>query len=196
MTQKIDIECGGSGNNSGQTAHTPTHHFTLSTVINVSVNGQTQKSLDILPSPSQQQCSTKSNDQQDLHNHSSLPTTNLSSIPLIPYSELNLSLYLKDIDFTTFDMLSLPSCPNPQDYLTVDGLLTFLMSDKNLSNEFNRYHQLRQTSQQYPMQQMYNYPRTQPYRHPYQVNKTNLFFENSNNLFFFFDIAISNVSII
>ena len=44
----------------GQTAHTPTHHFTLSTVINVSVNGQTQKSLDILPSP------LKSNDQQDV----------------------------------------------------------------------------------------------------------------------------------
>lgn len=102
--------------------------------------------------------------------YSSLSTTNLSSIPLIPYSELNLPLYLKDIDLTTFDMFILPSCPNPQDYLTVDGLLTFLMSDKNLSNEFNKYYPLRQTSQPYPMQQMYNYPRTQPYRYPYQVN--------------------------
>ncbi|CAF5158761.1 unnamed protein product, partial [Rotaria sp. Silwood1] len=33
LTQKIDIECGGGGGNgSGQKAHTPTHHFTLSTV--------------------------------------------------------------------------------------------------------------------------------------------------------------------
>ncbi|CAF0821848.1 unnamed protein product [Adineta steineri] len=166
LTQKIDIECGSSGNTgTGQTVHThPTHHFTLSTVINVSVNGQTQKSLDILPSSSQQQqpqYPIKTTDQQDLHIHSSL----------IPYSELNLSLYLKDIDLTTFDMFILPSCPNPQDYLTVDGLLTFLMSDKNLSNEFNKYNQLRQTSQQYPIQQMYNYPRIQQqqqqYRHPY-----------------------------
>ncbi len=116
-------------------------------MINVSVNGQTQKSLDILPSSSQQQYPLKSNDQADLHIHS-----------LIPYSELNLPLYLKDIDLTTFDTFILPSCPNPQDYLTVDGLLTFLMSDKNLSK-------------QYPMQQMYNHPRIQHYRYPYQVNK-------------------------
>jgi len=116
-------------------------------VINVSVNGQTQKSLDILPSPSQQQYPLKSYDQPDSYVH--------SSSSLIPYSELNLSLYLKDIDLTTLDTFILPSCPNPQDYLTVDGLLTFLMSDKNLSK-------------QYPMQQMYNYPRTQHYRYPYQ----------------------------
>jgi hypothetical protein len=111
-------------------------------VINVSVNGQTQKSLDILPSPSQQQ--------SDFHVH--------SSSSLIPYSELNFSLYLKDLDLTTLDTFILPLCPNPQDYLTADGLLTFLMSDKNLS-------------QQYPLQQMYLHPRTQHHQYPYQVKK-------------------------
>lgn len=50
---------------------------------------------------------------------------------LIPYSDFNLSLYLKDLDLNTLDHFPLPSCPNPQDYLTVDGLLTFLMSDKH-----------------------------------------------------------------
>jgi hypothetical protein len=163
LTQKIDIECGSNNANSScQTAHTPTHHFTLSTVINVSVNGQTQKSLDILPSP------LKSNDQQDLHIHPSI--TNLS--PLISYSELN--LYLKDIDLTTFDTFILPSCPNPQDYLTVDGLLNFLMSDK-------RY-QLRHTT--YPIQPMYNYPQTQYYRYPYPVNKNSFSQKISRKIFF------------
>ncbi len=56
----------------------------------------------------------------------------------------------------------LPSCPNPQDYLTVDGLLTFLTSDKYVS-------------QQSPIPQISNYSRTQQYRYPYQVNQ---FFEN------------------
>ena len=127
-------------------------------MINVSVNSQTQKSLDILPSPSQQN-PIKSNNQQDSYIHSS------STIPLISYPELN--SYLKDIDLTTFDTLILPSCPNPQDYLTVDGLLTFLISDKTLSNEFNKRYQLKQ----YPNQQTYNYPQTQHYRYPYPVNK-------------------------
>ncbi|CAF3380529.1 unnamed protein product [Rotaria socialis] len=207
LTQKIDIECGGGGSNgSGQKAHTPTHHFTLSTVINVSVNGQTsqqQKPLDILPSPSssslsQQQCPLPSNDQQEFLVHpcsssspsilstsspstaspsttinstnlnnnnttinnnnnnnnssnnsnnpisnlitSTSPSTNLlsqspsilpspsSAISFIPFSELNFLSYIKDLDLTTFDSFALPTCPNPQDYLTFDGLITFLNS--------------------------------------------------------------------
>ena len=84
---------------------------------------------------------------------------------MISYSELN--LYLKDIDLTTFDTFILPSCPNPQDYLTVDGLLTFLMSDK-----FNKRYQLKPI---YPIQQMYTNPQTQYYRAPHQVK--NKFFQ-------------------
>jgi hypothetical protein len=163
-------------------------------VINVSVNGQTpqsQKSLDILPSPSQQQqCPITSNDQQDPFVHPSSPsvvsivsptTTNLSSS--IPYSDVNQSVYLKDIDLRTLDTFVLPACPNSEDYLTIDGLLTFLMSDKSLSNqksiEFNKRYQqqltLRQTSSQqyhdtYRMQQNYNYPPTQHYRYPSMVS--------------------------
>ncbi|CAF3954927.1 unnamed protein product [Rotaria sp. Silwood2] len=215
LTQKIDIECGGGGGNgSGQKAHTPTHHFTLSTVINVSVNGQTsqqQKPLDILSSPSssslsQQQCPLTSNDQQDFLVHpssssspsvlstsspstaspsttinstnlnnnnntntisnlitSTSPSTNIlsqsptilpsssstssssSSISLIPFSELNFSSYIKDLDLTTLDSFILPICPNPQDYLTIDGLITFLntlntaflVSDNNNNNNLS-----------------------------------------------------------
>ena len=203
LTQKIDIECGSSTNGSGQIAHTPTHHFTLSTVINVSVNGQTpqqqqqqqqQKSLDILSplssSLSQQQCPPTSSDQQDFLVHptssspsvlstsspstaspstiainstnnnnnnnnsisnlisSTSPSTNLlsqspsllssssslssTSAPLIPFSELNFSSYIKDLDLLTFDTFILPSCPNPQDYLTIDGLLAFLNTTSTL----------------------------------------------------------------
>jgi hypothetical protein len=135
LTQKIDIEC----DDRNQTTHPPTHHFTLSTVINVSVNGQTQKS--------QQQYPIKS--------HEYLQST------LIPYSELNLSLYLKDIDLTTLDTFILPSCPNPQDYLTVDGLLTFLMSDKQLIQS-QMHNQYRYPYQQYPMSQYYDYPQQNP----------------------------------
>ncbi|CAF2092094.1 unnamed protein product [Rotaria magnacalcarata] len=234
LTQKIDIECGGGGSNgSGQKAHTPTHHFTLSTVINVSVNGQTsqqQKPLDILPSPSssslsQQQCPLPSNDQQEFLVHpcsssspsvlstsspstaspsttinstnlnnssttinnnnnnnssnssnnpisnlitSTSPSTNLlsqspsilpsssSSISFIPFSELNFLSYIKDLDLTTFDSFALPTCPNSQDYLTFDGLITFLnslntaclVSDNNNNNlsiqktiEYNKRYQ-------------------------------------------------------
>jgi hypothetical protein len=77
---------------------------------------------------------------------------------------VNLSLYLKDIDLSTLDTFILPSCPNPQDYLTVDGLLTFLMSDKHLSQT-----------------QMYNHSRNQQYRYPYQVKS--FFLSNSNHYF-------------
>ncbi|UJR13331.1 hypothetical protein I4U23_000349 [Adineta vaga] len=152
LTQKIDIECASNNNTSGQTIHPPTHHFTLSTVINVSVNGQSQK----LPSSSHQQNPMKSSD-------------------LIPYSDSNFSLYLKDIDLSTLDRFILPTCPNPQDYLTVDGLLTFLMSDKHTSNQLK-----------YPMQQIYNYPQTPSYHQqhsypPYQMSQMyNSPQENSN----------------
>ena len=228
MTQKIDIECGGvgtsgSGNSNGQKAHTPTHHFTLSTVINVSVNGQTsqqqsqqQKPLDILSSPSsssvsQQQCSSITNDQHDIlvhpssssspsvlstsspstmspsisttinsTNHSNTnpvsnlisstspsanllsqssyvsPSSSSFSLSLMSFSDFNLSLYIKDLDLTTFDGLILPTCPSPQDYSTVDGLITFLntlntsfpVSDNNNNNlsiqksiEYNKRYQ-------------------------------------------------------
>ncbi|CAF1090202.1 unnamed protein product [Adineta ricciae] len=154
LTQKIDIECANNNNLSGPTNHPPTHHFTLSTVINVSVNGQPQK---VSPSSSQQ----------------SYPLKSADLSPLIPYSDVNLSLYLKDIDLSTLDMFILPTCPNPQDYLTVDGLLTFLMSDKTLSNQFKS-----------PMQQLSNYPRTQSYQHQHsfpQYQTYNSLYENSNS---------------
>ena len=118
-------------------------------MINVSVNGQTQKPHDIRSSPSEQQYPFKS--------HGYLQ----SSSTLIPYSDLNLSLYLKDIDLTTLDAFILPSCPNPQDYLTVDGLLTFLMSDRHL-----------------PVQQIYHHSQSQPSRYLYQVNQLSTKFKS------------------
>ena len=102
-----------------QTIPPPTmHHFTLNTVINVSVNAQNSPDIRFHSAPFEQE-------QYPMQYHSDCPST------LFPYLDSNLSLYLKDIDLHTLDHFSLPSCPNPQDYLTVEGLLTFLMSDKH-----------------------------------------------------------------
>lgn len=83
-----------------------------------------------------------------------LPTSSSSSsMSLIPFSELNFSSYMKDLDLTTFDSFILPTCPNPQDYLTIDGLVAFLntsylVSDNNNNNlsihksiEYNKRYQ-------------------------------------------------------
>lgn len=97
-----------------------THHFTLSTVINVSVNAQNSPDIRLHSSSAEQQ-------QNSTKTHSEL----------FPHSDSNFSLYLKDLDLHTLDYFSLPSCPNPQDYLTVEGLLTFLMSDKHRLRQFS-----------------------------------------------------------
>ena len=95
----------------------------MNTVINVSLNPQRQKSSsDIRLNSFEEQ-------QYPIKTHSDYQSK------LIPYSDFNFSLCLKDLDLNTLDHFPLPSCPNPQDYLTVDGLLAFL-------NRFKYYQSL------------------------------------------------------
>ena len=167
LTQKIDIECASS-----QIVHTPTHHFTLSTVINLSVNDQTtqqqqqQQALELVPSSSQDRCARGPTDPDEFLVTRSSPSNIsnlLCSVPLIPYSELHLTSYLRDLDLSTFDTFALPACPNAEDYLTSDGLVAFLSSDHRLFkdkamewNKSSRQHSHDRTR----MQQISNYPRT------------------------------------